>query len=54
MGELQEINVQETSIINPPPQEENIRNRNIDTISHSISQRAYLPDMNEAGQVVWP
>ena len=54
IGELQEIDVQETSIINPPPQEENIRNRNIDTISHSISQRAYLPDMNEAGQVVWP
>ena len=53
IGELQEINVQETSIINPP-QEENIRNRNIDSISHSISQRAYLPDMNEAGQVVWP
>ena len=54
IGELQEIDVQETSIINPPPQEENVRNRNIDTISHSISQRAALPDVNEAGQVVWP
>ena len=55
IGELHEIDAQETSIVNPPPpQEENIRNRNIDTISHSISQRAYLPDMNEAGQVVWP
>ena len=54
IGELQEIDDQETSIINSP-QEENIRNRNIDTtISHSISQRAYLPDANEAGQVVWP
>ena len=53
IGELQEINVQETSIIDPPLQE-NIRNRNIDTISHSISQRSYLPDMNEEGQVVWP
>ena len=53
IGELQEIDTQETSVIEPP-QEENIRNRNIDTISHSISQRAYLPDMNEAGQVMWP
>ena len=53
IGELQEIDVQETSIINPP-QEENVRNRNIDTISHSISLRASLPDVNEAGQVVWP
>ena len=53
IGELQEIDDQESSIVNPP-QEENIRNRNIDTISHSISQRAYLPDANEAGQVLWP
>ena len=47
IGELQEIDVQETSIINPPQEE------NVDTISHSISLRASLPDVNEAGQVVW-
>ena len=54
IGELQEVDTTETSIIDPPTQEENVRNRNIDTISHSISQRAYLPDANESGQVVWP
>ena len=54
IGELQEVDTHETSIIDPPTQEENVRNRNIDTISHSISQRACLPDLNEAGQVVWP
>ena len=53
IGELQEINIQESSIIVPPPQEKNVRNRNIDTVSHSISQQACLPDVNEAGQVVW-
>ena len=53
IGDLQEIDDQETSIINPP-QEENVRNRNIDTVSYSISQQACLPDVNEAGQIVWP
>ena len=55
IGELQEIPIEESSIIvpPPPPQEENVRNRNIDTVSQSISQQACLPDVNEAGQVVW-
>ena len=53
IGELQEITVEESSIVVPPPQEENVRNRNIDTVSQSISQQACLPDVNEAGQVVW-
>ena len=52
IGELQEIPIEESSII-VPPQEENVRNRNIDTVSQSISQQACLPDVNEAGQVVW-
>ena len=48
------IPIEESSIIvPPPPQEENVRNRNIDTVSQSISQQACLPDVNEAGQVVW-
>ena len=53
IGELQEITIEESSIIVPPPQEENVRNRNIDTVSHSISQQTCLPDVNEAEQVVW-
>ena len=52
IGELQEIPIEESSII-VPPEEENVRNRNIDTVSQSISQQACLPDVNEAGQVVW-
>ena len=52
IGELQEIPIEKSSII-VPPQEENVRNRNIDTVSQSISQQACLPDVNEAGQVVW-
>ena len=50
IGELQETTIEESSIIVPPP-EENVRNRNIDTVSQSISQNATLPDVNEAGQV---
>ena len=51
IGELQEIDVQETSIVEPP--KENIRIRNINTLSYSISQNASLPDVDEAGQIVW-
>ena len=51
IGELHDIDMLETSIVEPP--KETIRIRNIDTVSYSISQNASLPDVNEAGQIVW-
>ena len=48
IGELHEIDVLEISIVQPP--KKNIRIRNIDTVSYSISQNTSLPDVDEAGK----
>ena len=51
IGELHDIDMLETSIVEPP--KETVRIRNIDTVSYSISQNASLPDVDEAGQIIW-
>ena len=51
IGELHDIDMLETSIIEPP--KETVRIRNIDTVSYSIAQNASLPDVDETGQVIW-
>ena len=51
IGELHDINMLETSIVEPP--KETVRIRNIDTVSCSISQNASLPDVDETGQIIW-
>ena len=49
--DLDDIDMLETSIIEPP--KETVRIRNIDTVSFSIAQNASLPDVDETGQVIW-
>ena len=51
IGELHDTDMLETSIIEPP--RENVRIRNIDTVSYSIAQNATLPDVSESGQIIW-
>ena len=51
IGELHDIDMLETSIIEPP--KEIVRIRNIDTVLYSIAQNASLPDVDETGQIIW-
>ena len=51
IGELHDIDMLETSIVQPP--KETIRIRNIDTVSYSVAQNASLPDVDETDQIIW-
>ena len=51
IGELQDIDMLETSIVQTP--KETIRIRNTDTVSYSVAQNASLPDVDEIGQIIW-
>ena len=47
IGELHDMDMLETSIIELP--RETVRIRNIDTVSYSIAQNASLADVDETG-----